>query len=196
MPRDWSSYGIPGIFCEKPFCKFPDKLPLINMSFEFLKDKEIDGKKRWCFYIEGVPGCGKTHLACSMLKAFVIMQPQASAHFYTCKSYFQLLQDQFGDNTKSSHTWRKLKDLDLIVFDDIGTSRGTEWQREKIYDILEERFDSGKKTVITSNLSLSADAESENPLFDDRLYRRIQEGKVIKMQKSPYVEKRQLTKTA
>lgn len=179
MKTDWTRYGIPSIYADKPYDIYEDKKRLIEICMDFLNDKPLDGQKRWCLYVHGAPGCGKTHFACCALKAFVIKNQQHSAQFFSCKVYFTLLQEQFGDTLAAANTQRKLQDLDLIVLDDLGVSRGTDWQREKIYDLLEERFNSGKKTIISSNLSLQQNNEGATPFFDDRLYRRIKEGKVI-----------------
>ncbi len=186
MKTDWSINGIPGIFADKTYDVYTDKQRLVDLCMDFLDNNPIEGKVRWCLYIHGFPGCGKTHFACNALKAFVIKNRQRSAQFFTCKSYFALIQEQFGDNIANSNMDRKLKDLDLIVLDDIGVTRGTDWQREKIYDLIEERYNSGKKTIMSSNITLYENGQGKAPFFDDRLYRRISEGKVVMMEKSPH----------
>ncbi len=184
MKTDWTTYGIPNIFANKSYDMYEDKKRLIELCMDFLDDEPIDGQKRWCIYMHGPPGCGKTHFACSALKAFVIKNRMRTAKFFTCDAYFMLLQEQFGDNVGAARTQRKLQEMDLIILDDIGVSRGTDWQREKIYNLLERRYDAGKKTIISSNLSLQQDSEGTTPFFDDRLYIRIKKGTVVRVVKS------------
>jgi len=180
MLTNWAEYGVPEILSNKPYDLYEDKHKIFETLLEFLSPQN----SRWCLYLYGEPGCGKTHFACNALKAFIIKNRNKSARFFTSKSYFKYLQEAFNDPIEAGNRDQKLRDCDLVILDDFGTSRGTDWQREKLYDLLEERYDSGKKTIVSSNLSLKETTEGKTPLCDDRLYRRLTAGLVVKMLRS------------
>lgn len=58
----------------------------------------------------------------------------------------------------------------LLIIDDIGTEKVTEWVRERIVSIINERVSNGLSTIYTSNLSLSELAEK---MGDARISSRI-----------------------
>jgi len=45
-------------------------------------------------------------------------------------------------------------DVDVLVLDDIGQEKPSEWVKERLYIIINERYQLGKKTILTSNVSL------------------------------------------
>jgi DNA replication protein DnaC len=58
----------------------------------------------------------------------------------------------------------------LLVLDDIGVDKATDWVLQTLYLIINRRYEAMKKTIFTSNLSLEALAAS---LGDDRITSRI-----------------------
>lgn len=48
----------------------------------------------------------------------------------------------------------KIKEADIVIFDDIGAEKSTEWVRERLYTIINFRVSEGKTTIYTSNLSI------------------------------------------
>jgi len=73
-------------------------------------------------------------------------------------------------------------DLHLLVLDDFGTSKPSDWILHILYSIINHRYDYLKKTIITSNLSL---AEIATVLGDDRITSRIERSYQI-IKKTPY----------
>lgn len=179
MKTDWAVYEVPEKYRERPFDTYPDKERAVEFVKHFVEGKE----SHWCLYLHGEPGCGKTHLAVAALKYYIIKNRYSTALFLTCRSYFSMLQDNFNNPLGMSNLTRKLLECDLIILDDLGVSRGTDWQREKICELIEERYNKNKKTIISTNWDLE---KAKQELLDDRLYRRIAEGKVLKIVKSKY----------
>ena len=66
----------------------------------------------------------------------------------------------------------KLKTADIVVFDDIGAEKSTEWVRERLYTIINYRVMEGKTTIYTSNLHL----EEIYSNLGSRVGSRIKEG--------------------
>ena len=49
----------------------------------------------------------------------------------------------------------KLKNSDIVIFDDIGAEKSSEWVRERLYTIINHRVVEGLTTIYTSNLNIS-----------------------------------------
>ena len=68
----------------------------------------------------------------------------------------------------------RLRDYDLLILDDLGAERGTEYALEQVYNVVDIRYRSGKPMIVTTNLKLR---EMKNPpdIAHGRIYSRILE---------------------
>ncbi len=66
-------------------------------------------------------------------------------------------------------TLKHLIDDDLVIIDDIGSTGLNEWRKEIIFDAIDERYNTMKPTIITSNFTKK---EFED-LFHKRLSSRL-----------------------
>jgi len=81
----------------------------------------------------------------------------------------------------------KYKKVKLLVIDDFGTEKITEWAHQMLYMILSYRYDNEKITVYTSNLTPT---ELAKKLDDDRMVSRIShecKGNIITFTNKPYI---------
>lgn len=62
--------------------------------------------------------------------------------------------------------------FDLLVLDDLGVERTSEYMTQKVYEIVDERVSRRKPMILTTNLSLSA-MQRETDLARRRIYDRI-----------------------
>lgn len=70
--------------------------------------------------------------------------------------YLIKLKRSFNDTTlqeEVSEMEAKMKNLPLVIFDDIGTKTATDFDRDIIYDIINTRLDKGLSSIYTSNIS-------------------------------------------
>ena len=67
-----------------------------------------------------------------------------------------------------------LNDYDLLIIDDLGVERSTEFAMEQMFEVIDRRYRSGKPMIITTNLTLE---QLRNPpdLAHARIYERILE---------------------
>ena len=101
-------------------------------------------------YIEGNYGTGKTHLA-----AAIALQLIEAGVPVICKTSIDLLTDikrSFDSHDISEDSvLRAYKEVDLLVIDDLGKEQVTEWSISTLYNILNDRYEDMRPTIITTN---------------------------------------------
>lgn len=124
-----------------------------------------------CAIFCGKPGTGKTHLAIGIGQS--VMQRSLIAHFTTVQRAFRRVKDSFRkDSTESeSDVIRLLIAPDLLILDEIGVQYGTEFERNLIFDILNERYEKRRPTLLLSNLV----PEEVKAFLGERVYDRMRE---------------------
>jgi DNA replication protein DnaC len=99
----------------------------------------------------GKIGVGKTHLAIGLMRA-LMMNHKCTGIYYRQGALLELIKSSFDDEYLSEvDILRPLKDRDVVLLDDVGTSRPTDWVIEKMLDILAVRYENKKTTIITTN---------------------------------------------
>jgi len=116
----------------------------------------------------GNAGIGKTYL-CSALMEWIV--PNFNSFRYWNESELLKrvrsgMEDFKGDYLE---TLKLLIDDDIVIIDDIGSTGLNEWRKEIIFDAIDERYNTMKPTIITSNFSRK---EFES-LFHERLSSRL-----------------------
>lgn len=67
---------------------------------------------------------------------------------------------------------QSLSTYDLLIIDDLGAERKTEYAVQNIFDVVNRRWESGKPLIVTTNLSLE-DIHQETDLAKGRIYDRL-----------------------
>ena len=107
----------------------------------------------WLVFL-GAPGCGKTHLAASIVNRRV--EQGYPALFVVVPDLLDHLRAAFSPDSKVSYDQRfeEVRTAALLILDDLGTESATPWAREKLYQIVNYRYVARLPTVITSNLKI------------------------------------------
>jgi DNA replication protein DnaC len=106
----------------------------------------------------GAHGVGKTHLAVAILKA-VVRTKGARAYFYETGELLKLLRDTYASDTNEMDVLRPVLEADLLVLDDLGVEKTSEWVQEMIGHVVNIRYSERRPTVFTTNL-----VDSDDPL--------------------------------
>lgn len=88
-------------------------------------------------------------------------------------SFVKILQD-IWENDREAEYITILKSASLLIVDDLGTERETDYALEKVYNIIDSRVRANKPMIITSNLELNDMMECED-IRKKRIYDRILE---------------------
>lgn len=97
----------------------------------------------------GSYGTGKTHLAAAI--AIQLMKNGMPVIFGTLISLLGKLKETYNGNGDEAKVLELYRNVDLLVVDDLGKERPTEWVLEKLYSIINERYENNRPVVITSN---------------------------------------------
>lgn len=139
------SIGIDKLFWNLPEFKVePGNEKAYKAVEEFIKNPTKG------LFLFGKAGTGKTHLA-----AKIAHETQVPTRFIKMAKLLLELRSNFGrDSWENEKIIEKLSKVDLLIIDDLGTEKMSDWVAETIYLLIDERYANMRPTIITSNFSL------------------------------------------
>lgn len=138
-----------GAFAAKRFDTFTPQAGLQEAqqrASEFAKDP-----RGWLLFI-GPNGCGKTHLAAAIANS--CLEAGAVVLFSTVPDLLDHLRAAFAPESTEVYDqlFARMREAEVLVLDDLGTQQSSPWANEKLFQLLNYRYNSGFPTVITANL--------------------------------------------
>jgi len=114
----------------------------------------------------GTCGVGKTHLAVSILKA--LTERGFSCLFFEFGSLLKQIQDSYNPNTQSSELkiLSNIFEAEVLVLDEIGASKPTDWVRDTMAHIINTRYNDKKLTIFTTNYLDNRKSDKDETLED------------------------------
>lgn len=102
----------------------------------------------------GPPGVGKTHLSVAALRGLIVQQGVPGL-FVDFRDLIKELQASYDpvSQTSEMEVLRPLLQEEILVLDDLGATRMTEWVRDLVGHIVNSRYNERKVTIITTNLA-------------------------------------------
>ena len=141
-------------------------------KFTLTQLAEIEGfLMGWCegVFLHGTQGTGKTFMATAMLQAWAL-SGKTGARWTTSPGMLAEIRSTYHPQAKHQEmeVIEKYALAPLLLIDDIGAEKITDWSVPAQYQIISDRVNWNRKTIITSNLSLDEIAEW-NPRIASRL---------------------------
>ncbi len=119
-----------------------------NIALDFARSPE-----KWVVF-QGGNGCGKTHLAAAI--ANYLRDAGKEVLFIVVPDLLDHLRSSFGPDSRLSYDalFERIKKIQVLVLDDFGEHSATPWAQEKLYQLINYRYNAILPTVITTRSSL------------------------------------------
>lgn len=118
--------------------------------------------------ITGESGLGKTHLAASI--ANKLIENDKIVLMGRLTTLLDMIKETFKDNTKSENELIELySNIDMIIIDDLGTEKISNWALEKLYTIIENRNENRLPIIITTRFDKQGLIERFSQSQDEQL---------------------------
>lgn len=150
-----------------------EEFSLLKQFEEHILDFVEEGRNLYIY--SNTCGNGKTSWAIRLLQSYLnkiwySSPTDCKVLFISVPKFFIKLKDNIGcANEYITHIKKYVTDCDLVVWDDIGTKVGTEFEVENLLNIINNRIDNGKSNIYTSNIN----PEDLQRCLGDRLYSRV-----------------------
>lgn len=122
--------------------------------------------------LAGKPGTGKTHLACAVANQFVTTG--CNVLFITVSAMLRRIRETYrkDSNKTEQQAIDELRNIDLLIIDEIGVQKGSESEEHLLFEVINERYNYFKPTILISNLN----AKDIKQFIGERALDRMREG--------------------
>ena len=187
--------GIPERFRDRTLDSFiaetPEQQRVLAVARDYAENFSEVLKTGRCLIFIGRPGTGKTHLAVGI--GLHIMKEDRTVLFTTVMRAVRRIRDTWSGRSAEteSQAVAAFTTPDLLILDEVGVQSGSEFEKNTIFDIMNERYENRRPTIILSNL-----AKDELVAFlGERVFDRLREdgGKMIGFTWESYRGKKKAT---
>ena len=125
-----------------------------NLRRAYERAKHFAQESAGWLILKGGYGCGKTHLAAA-ISNYRIANGQPVL-FVVVPDLLDHLRATYAPTSQVSFDKRfeEVREAPLLILDDLGTQSSTPWAQEKLYQILNYRYNARLPTVVTTNHEL------------------------------------------
>jgi DNA replication protein DnaC len=123
--------------------------------------------------LSGASGCGKTHIAAAIVNR--LLERGDAALFVVVPDLLDHLRSAYqqGAEVGYDELFERVRNAPVLALDDLGTQAPTQWAQEKLFQIINHRFNSRLPMVVTTNLTLEQ--------LDERLRTRLTDASVARV---------------
>ncbi len=132
----------------------------LKVSKKFFEDYPV---LKCGLLFQGPCGVGKTHLAVAIINE-LIEKKRIECYFYDFRALIRDIQKSFDRESplKESDLLGPVFQKDVLVLDELGAKRTSDWVDETIFYIINKRYNNKKLTIFTSNYIDSDEEEEDN----------------------------------
>jgi DNA replication protein DnaC len=161
-------------FDKKTFATFDPSIPGVREAHEVAL-RYAEDPVGWLIF-QGGYGCGKTHLAAAIAHQ---REDEGDMVFFSIvPDLLDHLRAAFAPTSELTYDalFERVRESGLLVLDDLGAENGTAWATEKLFQLINYRYNYRMPTVITTNARLMAhmDERIRSRLNDRGLVRYVQ----------------------
>lgn len=152
IQRLLESSRMPKLFRSKTF----DNFEITEQNKEALRKAiECASVGESGLVLAGPSGVGKTHLAAAIMNRRI--RNDEESIFCTVPELLADIRRAMNSNQETTELLEIVKDAEMLILDDLGAERVTEWVAEQLFVILNARVMREKLTVITTNYEKPSD---------------------------------------
>lgn len=144
-----------------------------NMFLRFVQDtcREYAERPNGWLLMRGTHGCGKTHLAAAIANHRI--DRGLPVLFEVVPDLLDRLRASYAPSSPVSYDehFELVRSIEMLILDDFGTQNTTPWAVEKLYQLLNYRYNARLPTVITTNQSITE--------MDPRLASRLSDRQLV-----------------
>ena len=131
----------------------------LEQAFQLAR-KFAESPEGWLIF-QGENGCGKTHLAAAI--ANYRLKRSYPVSFLIVPDFLDHLRSSFGPESKVTYDElsERVKNAPLLILDDYGEHSSTPWAQEKLYQLINYRYNARLPMVVTMCCSLDELDERE-----------------------------------
>lgn len=146
------------------YIKTTEQHPRFDELYEKIKVKKS-------LYITGKVGVGKTQLAVDLVREYISKKTlYGIPMFHNATRLLTTLRSSYG--TFNTHeVYKQIRKAEILIIDDLGVEKSTEWINEALYMLINDRYETMRQTIVTTNLTI----KEISTLFNDRIASRIVE---------------------
>lgn len=140
----------------------------LRKAFE-IGQQFAEAPEGWLVYV-GQSGCGKTHLAVAI--ANERQRQRQPVIFLVVPDLLDYLRSTFAPDSKVTYDrlFDEIRTTPLLILDDLGAQVSSPWAQEKLYQIINYRYNARLPTVITTNVHMEdLERRLASRLMDHRL---------------------------
>lgn len=149
---------IPRRFADKTFADYIVESEGQRVALEACCDYADDFSRHRrdgrCMLLLGNVGTGKTHLGAALVN-FLIDNHMVRAIYRTVGTILGDIRETFTNQVQGAEAYimRQLIEADLLVLDEVGATKKSEFELATLFSIINGRYEQGRPTVIISNLA-------------------------------------------
>lgn len=166
--------AIPARFTGKTLDNFhadtePQKYAL-TVARDYLENFDQHAKRGEGLIFSGMPGTGKSHLAGAILRGLL---PSRVGLYATCMGIIRSVRGTWRKDSERSESevLRTLRNVPLLVVDEIGVQYGTDGEQTILFDVLDGRYREMQPTILLTN----QDKAGFKQFIGERAYDRLTE---------------------
>lgn len=140
--------------------------PAMEKAKAFVENWDEIKRNRAGLLLWGGVGSGKSYMAACIANALIEKEKRVyMTDFATISSISTFDSDEYI---------KSINQYDLLIIDDLGAERKSEFAMQNVFNVINRRWESGKPLIITTNLTLK-EMENMSSMQEQRIYDRIRD---------------------
>ena len=171
IDRAFRLSGVSGMFKRKRLTDLESNKTLHKECQKYVENWETMKNNGFGFYFWGNVGAGKTHTATALANELMEKQ-MVEVLFLSLPATVARVKKTFDSEVKTadSELFERMKHVELLVLDDMGVEKLSDWLEDEIYQLIDHRWKNQKPMIITSNQSLDDLYKHYKPQIASRIW--------------------------